>query len=811
MGVADHLRSLGEDGLAALLRERPVLLEHCATLSELAYFLEAPYAVNEALCHTNAFEHAAAEVIAALGPVRPAEMAVALGLEGDAPEVDEAITRLERLLLAERLPDDLIAPARGVTDHMGHPLDLGRPLTAMISQFDAGAVRRAAQLLGLPKTGNKAALTAAVSGALSDPDTVRRALAGGPRGTEELVDRLLGAVMVDVGYGRPPPTVAWLLEHLMLVRAYPYGGPAELVREVALARRGPVLRVVAHSPPTLTGRAVRDFDASASHRSAAVVPLLASVVDVLGAEPARAIQSGELGVRDLKRLAKAADTDEATAGRLLEMARSAGLVGTSVTVVSPEPRRGTRWQAAPAPVVEWLPTTRYDAWIELEPGRRWAELAAAWLDTRAWPSRAGARGESGKISPAFSPHGDAADAPRLRRVLLGLLAGLGAGQAGDVTELACALAWHQFRCRAWGITDSVTVTEGVLAEAELLGIVAGGALSTLGRALLEDGEAAALTAGRMLPAPVREILVQADLTAIATGPLERDVAEELSSMAEVESRGVATIWRFSESSIRRALDHGATPDRMLGFLDEHASKGIPQPLRYVINDAARRHGRLRVAAAACVVTSDDPALLAEVRAARKTAKLKLRELAPTVLASPLPSDSVLLTLRTAGFLPAEERADGHISLVRPERRRASAQGGQVPRARPAVDVVPLARRLLKERPVKAGPADGRAAFAAFADLLGGDPYDEDDSDEAAWWITEADDITQPAYRSPHELLAKAAGTGAEVALISSEGRNGTEVVGTVAMLTEATVVIRNTNGRQKAIALNSILSIWEEP
>jgi len=68
------------------------------------------------------------------------------------------------------------------------------------------------------------------------------------------------------------------------------------------------------------------------------------------------------------------------------------------------------------------------------------------------------------------------------------------------------------------------------------------------------------------------------------------------------------------------------------------------------------------------------ALLAEVRASRKTAKLRLRELAPTVLASPSPVGVVLSTLRAAGFLPAEDGPDGAVSLTRAEPKRAS--GGE---------------------------------------------------------------------------------------------------------------------------------------
>ncbi len=47
-------------------------------------------------------------------------------------------------------------------------------------------------------------------------------------------------------------------------------------------------------------------------------------------------------------------------------------------------------------------------------------------------------------------------------------------------------------------------------------------------------------------------------------------------------------------------------------------------------------------------------------------------------------------------------------------------------------------------------------------------------------------------------------------MFSSMGRSGTEVVGTVALLTRTAVVLRHAAGRKKTLPLDSILSIWEE-
>lgn len=803
MLMIDRLRALGEEGLADLLRERPVLLDHCSSLLRLAGIVESPYGVSEALCHLNAFEHGAAEVLAALGPVDLTEVATALGAPPGSAAAAAAVAHLDRLFLVDHLPDGRVAGSTALVDHLVSPLDLGRPLWLMQGQLDVAKLRTAAGLLGLPTNGTKRVVVDAISHALRDQATVRNALAKAPPGTLELVERCLDDVLVDVGYGLPSPPVAWLLDRMMLVRATPYSGPAELPQEVGLALRGPAIRPVSPTAPRLISQDVPDVDGAAAHHSAAVLALLTSLLDVLDAEPAKAIQSGELGVRDLRRLAKAADIDEVTVGRLLEMARAAGLVGTISTPGTPTARRASRWQPEP-PLVEWLPTSAYDDWLSLPPGRRWTALAGAWVDSTAWPSRAGARAD-GKTTAAFSSHDDAAAAPALRRLVLGLLDDLGTGRAAPVVELGEAVAWHRPWSAAWRSTSSTGLVKDVLAEAELLGVAAGGALSSLGRALLTDAEAAATLAQSVLPAPGRDIMLQADLTAIAAGPLERDVAAELSTMADLESRGAASVWRISDASVRRCLDQGGSAERMLAFLEQHAAKGVPQPLRYLVGDTARRHGSLRVAAAASVVTSDDPALLAEVRATRKAAKLQLRQVAPTVLVSPRPAAAVLETLRAAGFLPAAESDDGTIALARKERRRAPAVPARVAAPAPTGDPVAAARRLLDDRPA---PARGSTrSLDDFERILADNPFAADPMGGAA----DEDDLLLSTDLSAHDLLAKAAENGSEVIVFAMGGRRGKDVLGTVALLTEATVLLRDPDGRTHALALDSILSILECP
>ncbi len=231
-----------------------------------------------------------------------------------------------------------------------------------------------------------------------------------------------------------------------------------------------------------------------------------------------------------------------------------------------------------------------------------------------------------------------------------------------------------------------------LAEAEMLGVTGRGALSSHGRALIgappaprhtaadteptgpgdklpvhhrqvppppalspaEQATAAAAAARLLeplLPEPLDHVLLQADLTAVAPGPLERPLADMLGVLADVESKGGATVYRFTPGSVRRALDAGQSAADLHAFLAAHSRTPVPQPLTYLIDDVARRHGHLRVGAASSYVRCDDDAVLNEILADKRAAGLGLRRLAPTVLAARTDPTSLLEGLRAMGFAP----------------------------------------------------------------------------------------------------------------------------------------------------------------
>ncbi|MFG2194613.1 helicase-associated domain-containing protein [Streptomyces sp. NPDC048639] len=241
-----------------------------------------------------------------------------------------------------------------------------------------------------------------------------------------------------------------------------------------------------------------------------------------------------------------------------------------------------------------------------------------------------------------------------------------------------------------------------LTEAELLGVTGRGALSTHGRALLgvhaadapnvtppaaraAATAAAVATAARaaallapLIPEPLDHVLLQADLTAVAPGPLERPLAAMLELLADVESKGGATVYRFTPGSVRRALDAGQTAGDLHAFLVQRSRTPVPQPLSYLIDDVARKHGHLRVGAAFAYVRCDDDALLAEILADRRASGLRLRRLAPTVLAAQATPDLLLERLRGMGYAPAAESEEGDVVVARADAYRTPPRTAPVP-------------------------------------------------------------------------------------------------------------------------------------
>lgn len=417
--------------------------------------------------------------------------------------------------------------------------------------------------------------------------------------------------------------------------------------------------------PVVSTTSAADADAVAAGAALDLLREVEVVLETLGATPVPELRSGGLGVRDVKRLTKATGIDDRRLGLIFEVTAAAGLIAAGMP--EPEPDAGD------GPY--WAPTVSADRFVESPTAVKWHLLATTWLDLPGRPSLVGHRGPDGKPYAALSDSLFSTAAPLDRRLLLEVLAGLPPGAGVDAGEASRAMIWRRPR---WGVRLQPGPVGDLLTEAHALGLVGRGALATPARTLLTDASADDVVKAmdKVLPAPIDHFLLQADLTVIVPGPLQRDLAEQLAAVASVESAGAAMVYRISEGSIRRALDTGRTAGELHAFFQRHSKTPVPQGLTYLIDDVARRHGQLRVGMASSFVRCEDAALLAQAVGAPATEPLEMRLLAPTVAVSQAPISEVLAALRQAGFAPAAEDSTGTIVDIRARGARVPAPPGR---------------------------------------------------------------------------------------------------------------------------------------
>ena len=446
-------------------------------------------------------------------------------------------------------------------------------------------------------------------------------------------------------------------------------GLVVLPGEVALALRGgrttrepvddvPALATSARVPPPWSTGPPRVRPRRLVHR----VELL---LDHWGLEPPAELRSGGLSVRDLKAVAALLHTTERVAALLVEVVAEAGLLAA-------------RADAAGDPVR--VPTDAYDAWLAGDPERRWLALVAAWLRTVRDPALVGTRDVAGKGRNALSPD---LTSPTVGRVAADGAGGAGrpargrgAGQRhrrpvpGGPGRVAAAPAARRPRRRGGGGGRGVGRARASPGSA---------ALAAHGRALLAgDDDAAVAALAALLPSPVSQVVLQADLTAVAPGPLESTVGRRLHLLADVESRGGATVYRFTAGSLRRALDQGWSAARG----PRASSTRSPRP-RCRSRCATSSTTPPAPSAASAPATpsrylrADDETVLDRAAPPPEGgARCGCAGSRPTVVTSELPLEVLLPRLRDLGAAPVVEAADGTVHVARPDQLRARTPRGR---------------------------------------------------------------------------------------------------------------------------------------
>ncbi|MEI2276821.1 helicase-associated domain-containing protein [Paenarthrobacter ilicis] len=742
--LSKELEARSDDSLRALFAARPDLISPMAPdFAALAARASARVSVQRALERLNKPEmqvletlhlstnadtgHSvsaaglkkaiAGSTLSALEPILATLQDLALIHRADPPAGSPATTFRQRFYL----------PVGSLKDVIGiYPAGLGRSYTELVRLQPAFA-QRVVQLVaelhasgaGIHPASTPMDAALALQRWTSSPAGLRAILASAPERTIGLLDRFGSWAMGAVPQAQRRASVTheshdvgpidWLLARGLLVPLD--AGHVELPHSVGLALRGGAII----SDFTLAPPVPELGHTSAALRRNAAMGAIAETLRLTGEllfavreQPLATLRSGGVGVRELRRLAESIRCGVQETALLLEISALAGLLRLDVD--------SSTWVLPPS--LEWLTLPRQEQWL-------W--LVNAWLASERAPSLVGQpltgpqsasshQGPAASTINALSAEAQRPDAPVVRRRVLEILKDLtveaaapdGKAPVLDAGAVLQRAEWAQPRMSR----RFSSLVRGILEEATLLGLMGSGALTQLGSAVADAQPEQAMTIlGEHLPAAVNHILLQADLTAVAPGYLAPELSETLLLMADAEGQGPASIYRFSATTIRRALDAGQDAESLLAFLTEHSATEVPQPLAYLVQDTASRHGRLRVGTSASFIQSDDEAAITDLLREARTSALNLARIAPTVLTSSASPRETARVLRELGLSPALQEAEP--AVVRFKRTTAVPGSARpvytAPRTAPPEDEMDVQLSVLRQhRGVPSGP-DGEAS------------------------------------------------------------------------------------------------------
>lgn len=637
--LADDIRMRSDEALETLLSARPDLVHPVPTdITQLAVRATTAPSVGAALDSLNKIQLSICEVFAAL-PEPVTREQIHAGVQSatgyNKVIVDETIDALYDLGLLWGADDDL------------HLVRVAR------ESFGAFPCGLATEYRGFKSQ---------VRTYFDEPETLRELIANAPEDCVDVINQLLWKTPVGsmrnaqrkltIENAKSP--LEWLLVRELLVATS--ADTVVVPREVALILRNDALlsELNVQAPlPDDHDVDSRRLDETGAHAALDFIRLIETLLESWSIEPPSQLKGGGLAIRDLAGAVELLRVSEHLTALVVEVSVASGLLSADDAGI-------------------WLPTTAYDRWLSSDDATRWSLLATSWRDMSRAPHVVG--GDGNERVNALTTAVERGYINGLRRQILEIFAELPDTSAATTESIINYLDWHKPRRSS---LVRKTAVQAIVDEAAAIGITALGALTSFGRKVVElEDPVTALNAH--IPAPIDHIIIQADLTALAPGRLPAAQSRTMAVLSDVESTGVATTYRFTENSIRRALDLGQSAHDITSFLSGLSKTPVPQPLTYLIDDVARKHGALRVGVASIYLRCDDEQLIASVQADRRLASLKFRLLAPGIVVSSSPADIVLEKLRASGYAPVAESAEGTVLIHRPDTRRSTARPVSAP-------------------------------------------------------------------------------------------------------------------------------------
>jgi len=606
--------------LSELLRLRPdVVLPLPPGITPLAARLELRASVGRALRTLTALElatvEAAAELGAELEPVTATDIineTVARAGDPSPEQVEDALGRLATLAVIYGDPGGLLLTREAMPS-----------LPQDWQLLDADATTPAVGLIDTLPAPQRAILdTLLASGGVG-----RTRHAGADADPSHPIPQLIPAGLlprVDSGTVRPPRPVRAAL------------------RGEEVTRR-PLIPSDRVSGRTSAAPAAQDrADQIGAGAGLEVARHLRQLIDLLGAGPVDLLKEGGVGVRAVTTLARTLGVAEDEMERLVSLGTAAGLLTRDGEILAP--------------------TRAADDWLDADLATRWLRLIQGWVDSP-WASwLVGGKDDKGQPIRLLSDPTRRDHLPGHRRMILEQFTRPAAGVGLSDDHLRDDFFFtHPI---ASTLLPDRTVT-AIVDEARWVGAVAGGTATSLVRAVLDPTADPAAVAADVTPGTVERVIPQADMTILAPGPLPRELQTELDLLGDLESASLASVYRVTDASVRRALDAGRTAGELRDWLTDHSLGEVPQSITYLIDDVARRHGTLRGGPAMSYLRCDDPGLLAEAARTPAAEEVALQVIAPTVAIAQAPLVRVIEALREAGFQPVAEDASGAALDIRP--------------------------------------------------------------------------------------------------------------------------------------------------
>lgn len=168
-----------------------------------------------------------------------------------------------------------------------------------------------------------------------------------------------------------------------------------------------------------------------------------------------------------------------------------------------------------------------------------------------------------------------------------------------------------------------------------------------------------------LPAVQERIILQADLSIIAPGPVPTKTEALLRRFANTETISLASTYRLSALSICHGLETGLTTELIAKTLSDSFGAKLPQPVEYLLAEVQNRFGRLVVVEAKTgedrsFIQSPDNVLLTEIGNDPRLRPFSLMRPSNEVLSCRFEPSVVYFGLRECGYLAIRQDASGKV-------------------------------------------------------------------------------------------------------------------------------------------------------